>query len=76
MMDLSECLTEDSEIYLISERQKKKKIRDESKPVEIFSKDFNHAEFIGEELCAINNIRCTHYFIVGIGEFDLRRVSY
>ena len=75
-MDLSECLTEDSEIFLISNRPKKKSIRDETRPVKIFHKDFNHAEFIGEELCAIHNIRCAHYFIVGVGEFDLRRMSF
>ena len=76
MMDLSECLTEDSEIYLISDKKKKKNRRDESHPTKIYCKKFNHAEFIGEELCAIHNIRCSHYFLVGIGEFDLRRTSF
>lgn len=72
MMDLSECLTEDSEILLIGTKRKK----GDKNQTKIFWKDFNHAEFIGEELCAIHNIRCAHYFIVGLGGFDLKKISY
>lgn len=75
MMDLSECLTEDSEILLISTNRKRRKKEDKNQ-TKIFWKDFNHAEFIGEELCAIHNIRCAHYFIVGLGGFDLKKISY
>ena len=72
MMDLSECLTEDSEILII-ENSKKRRIRRKKEPqrTKIYHKPFNHAEFIGEELCAIHNIRCTHYFLVGVGGYFL-----
>lgn len=71
-MNLSECLTEDSEILLIGNSKKRRIIKKkEPQRTKLYHKPFNHAEFIGEELSAIRNIRCTHYFLVGLGEYCL-----
>ncbi len=73
MMDLSECLTNNTSIYLTRDRSMKKGLLYRDETPELFIKDFNHAEFIGEELCTIKNLRCAHYFLVGIGMCNLKR---
>ena len=48
-MDLSECLTEDSEILIIENSKKRRIIRKkEPQRTKIYHKPFNHAEFIGD----------------------------
>lgn len=74
-MDLSECLTNGTSFYLTRDRSMKKSIFYKDETPELFIKDFNHAEFVGEELCAIKNIRCAHYFLVGIGMCNLKRIA-
>ena len=73
-MDLSECLVDDTRVSLVHETKYNKKRWLSSKP-NLYVKKFNHAEFIGEELCAIRNIRCTHYFLVGLGLYQVNRTA-
>ena len=40
---------------------------------ELFVKDFNEKEFIGEELCRIRGRESAHYFLVGINPYYLAR---
>ena len=73
MMDIYECLRPDTMIYLTRDRSTKKGLFYKDEKPELFVKDFNHAEFIGEELCNIRNLRCAHYFVVGCDTYDLKR---
>ena len=73
MMVLSECLKPDTPVYLTRDRDFKKGFFYKDETPELFIKNFNHAEFIGEELCGIHDIRCTHYFVVACGFRDLKR---
>lgn len=75
MMDISECLRPDSRVYITRDRDCKKGFLYKDENPELFIKDFNHAEFIGEELCDVQNIRCVHYFLVGCGLMHLKRFS-
>lgn len=75
MMYLGECITDNTNIYLIGEDYRKK----ENKGLErrIFKKNFNHAEIIGEELCGIRNLSCPHFFLVAdTDEADNKYVPY
>ena len=74
MMDISECLTEDTSVYLTRDRYMKKGFFYKDETPELFIKDFNHAEFVGEDICSIKRLRCAHYFIVGCGMYDLKKV--
>ena len=75
MMDISECLKPDTMIYLTRDRDTKKGLFYKDEKPELFIKDFNHAEFIGVELCGIRNLRCAHYFLVGCGMYHLKRMA-
>ena len=71
MLYINECLTWDTPVKLVSENPRKSLFK-KSEP-KAFFKDFNHAEFIGEELCNIRNIRCSHYFIAGLTRFKVNK---
>ena len=81
MMSVEECLTDEANIYLINRNYIKINnsgyLYSEYKNKKIYIKDFNHAEFIGEELCHIKNIQCAHYFLTGINyyskKYELKR---
>ena len=75
MISLNECLRPDTSVYLTRDRSLRKGLFYKDEKPELFIKDFNHAEFIGEELCNIKNINCVHYFLVGCGTHNLKRYS-
>ncbi len=70
MLYINECMNYETPIKLVSD--KKKSLFGKTEP-KIFFKNFNHAEFIGEELCNIRNIRCTHYFMAGLTRFKVNK---
>ena len=62
MIALQECITNTTPVFVTSDKEPRKSLfRRVEKPRKYFIKDFNPAEFIGEELCRIQNIRCSHY---------------
>ena len=72
MFSLDECITDSTRFYLIKpEEQKKRKFfrffKQKDYEKRIFRKDFNHAEFVGEELCNVRNLRCARFFLIGEG---------
>ena len=75
MMDITECLTDQTPILVTSDNSYPKRffLKPKKKEPKLYFKDFNHAEFIGEELCLIKNIECTHYFIAGLGNYSLNQ---
>ena len=70
MINVYECLTDDAKIYLTKDYNYRRSFF-KRKDDELYIKEFNHAEFIGEQLCLIKNIKCAHYFLVGLGLFNL-----
>lgn len=70
MISIYECLRDDTRIYLTRNepwKSGKKRFFLKSEEPRMYIKNFNHAEFIGEALCNIKNIKCAHYFLVGVG---------
>lgn len=67
MMSIKDCLTDNTQIYLVSSQDSK------AQGKKIFRKLFNPSELIGEELCKIRNLKCTHYFIIGEGNYHVNR---
>lgn len=61
-MFLEECSTDRTNIYLVGEDYRKKEKKGLVR--QIFRKNFNHAEIIGEELCGIRNLSCPHFFLM------------
>lgn len=80
MMGVNECLQDGTRIYLIREEDKKKKrftlFKSKKNERRIFRKDFNHAELVGEELCNVRNLRCSHFFLIGEGYYHLNRTEF
>lgn len=80
MISIYECLRDDTRVYLTRDEPFKKRRKGLFSKVEeprIFIKNFNHAEFIGEALCNMKNIKCAHYFVVGVGlKKENRTVNY
>lgn len=72
MISIKEIITDKTPIYVTTQKEPRKRFFRKEMPRKIILKNFNHAEFIGEELASIRNIRCSHYFIVAVGylEFD------
>ena len=71
MLYINECINYDTPVKLVCEKEKKS-LFGKAEP-KIYFKNFNHAEFIGEELCNIRNIRCAHYFIAGLTRFKINK---
>ena len=71
MLYINECLTSDTPVKLVNANNKRSLF--EKKEPKTYFKKFNHAEFIGEELCGIKNIRCAHYFIAGLTQFKINK---
>lgn len=71
MLYINECLTSDTPVKLVNGDNKKGLF--EKKEPQVYFKRFNHAEFIGEELANIRNIRCTHYFVAGLTRFKINK---
>lgn len=75
MLNLGECYTNSTRILLIEEEKRNSNFfllgRKRIEP-RIFRKHFNHAEFIGEELCHVRHLRCVHFFLIGEGGYNLR----
>lgn len=71
MLYINECINYDTPVRLVCEKEKKP-LFGKAEP-KIYFKNFNHAEFIGEELCGIRNIRCAHYFIAGLTKFKINK---
>ena len=79
MITLGECLTDDTKIYLVPIviETRSYPFLLLPKPGFIYRKDFNHAEFVGEELCEIRKLKCAHYFLIGeTGSPTQRLVRY
>lgn len=75
MMCLDECITDDTNVFLVGTAYRRKEKKRLEK--QIFRKSFNHAEIIGEELCGIRNLSCPHYFLTGdILNRNNKTVSY
>ena len=73
MLCINECLTEDTKILLIG--KKKFSFFKRKEEPKIFRKNFNHAEFIGEEICASKEIPCVHFFLVADGFFTSNQMT-
>ena len=73
MMCLNECLTDDTRVLLIGKNRFPFFIKKEDP--KIFRKNFNHAEFIGEELCSMKEIPCVHFFLVSDGIFSSNQTT-
>lgn len=73
MLCLSECLTDDAKILLIG-KKRFSLLKKEENPI-IFRKNFNHAEFIGEEICSLKKIPCVHFFLVADGMFSSNQMT-
>ncbi len=71
MMDITECIQDNTSLYIVGDDTHKRRRFFKKKEPKIYRKHFNHAEFIGEELCGIRNLRCVHYFLIGEGSFHL-----
>ena len=71
MLYITECMNSETPVKLVCSRSKKP-LFGKAEP-KVYFKNFNHAEFIGEELCGIRNIRCTHYFIAGLTSFKINK---
>ena len=71
MLYINECINYDTPVKLVCDKEKKP-LFGKAEP-KIYFKNFNHAEFIGEELCSIRNIRCAHYFIAGLTKFKINK---
>lgn len=70
MISIYECLRDDTRIYLTRDepwKNGRRKLFSKIEEPRMYIKNFNHAEFIGESLCNIKNIKCAHYFLVGVG---------
>ena len=74
-MLINECLKPETEVYLTRDREYKKGLFYKDEERELFIKDFNHAELIGEELCSVRKLKCAHYFVVGCGMEKLKRTA-
>ena len=74
-MLINECLKPETEVYLTRDRDYKKSLFYKDEERELFIKDFNMAEFVGEELCGIKKLKCAHYFVVGCGMEKLKRTA-
>ena len=70
MINVYECLTDDAKIHLTKDYNYRRSFF-KRKDDELYIKEFDHAEFIDEQLCLIKNIKCAHYFLVGLGLFNL-----
>lgn len=68
MMYVGECLTNDSRVLLIGIDN----FGYSDKPGcrKVFKKKFNHAEFVGEELCSLRGMESAHYFLIGEGAYN------
>lgn len=66
MIQIKNCLHNDTPILMVNE-PKKKGFTLIKHPIRYYVKDFNPAEFIGEELCLMRGIRSCHYDLASIG---------
>ena len=72
MIRLDECLTKETPIIVTTGKIPKKGLFSrKAKPRKYFLKKFNPAEFVGEEICLIKDIRVSHYFLACLGSFNL-----
>ena len=80
MLSLSECLTDETKIYLVKPEEKKERkwlnIKNRrNKEKRILRRDFNHADLIGVELCDmrshVRNLRCSRFFLIGEGYYSV-----
>ena len=56
MINVYECLTDDAKIHLTKDYNYRRSFF-KRKDDELYIKEFNHAEFIDEQLCLIKNIK-------------------
>ena len=61
MINVYECLTDDAKIYFTKDYNYRRSFY-KRKDDELYIKEFDHAEFIDEQLSLIKNIKCAHYF--------------
>lgn len=70
---IDEFITDKTDVFVTRDKPQKSFFRKEA-PKKLYVKSFNTSEFIGEELAQIKNIRCAHYFIVGLGKYKLDKI--
>lgn len=76
MLTLNECVLSDTRFLLVKPDDGKKKISlIKPKEKKMYRKNFNHAEFVGEQLCGLRNLKCAHYFLIGEGHLQVNRVA-
>ncbi len=77
MLSWVECIDDYTRVLLVGPEEPKKRRflffggRDDGP--RMYRKDFNHAEFVGEELCNIRNLRCAHFFLIGESYYKVNR---
>ena len=71
MFKLENCLTPDTKLLVL---YYKEKTIFKSRMGKIYRKNFNHAEFVGQELCDMRNIPTARYIV--IGECPFHREGY
>ena len=64
MYRLRECLIDDSKVLVLGKREKR---FFKSKVGKIYRKDFNHAEFVGQELCSMRRMPSANYIVIAEG---------
>jgi len=69
MIYLRESITNETPVYVSREKKPIIKLF-HKKDNSLYMKDFNPAEFVGEELCIERNIRSAHYFLAGRGIYN------
>lgn len=70
MYRLRECLKDESKVLVLGKKEKR---FFKSKVGTIYRKDFNHAEFVGQELCDMRRIPTARYVVIAEG---LRNQEY
>jgi hypothetical protein len=62
MFKLEDCLTPETRVLVLYHKEKS---IFKSRMGKIYRKDFNHAEFVGQELCDMRNIPTARYTVIG-----------
>lgn len=71
MICLNESITKETPVYVSNGKSSIFNLF-RKKDNRLFLKDFNPAEFVGEELCIERDIRSAHYFLAGEGVYNYK----
>ena len=68
MISFDSCLKDETPILVVHKNMIiNRGVSTHKKNGSFFAKDYNASEFIGEELCLMNHIRCSHYDLATLG---------